>query len=78
MSSIGSCPASTLIPFVGNLSDKIGRRPVIIAGSLASGILAYPYLYFVAQGNLLLSFLIAMLMWGIVYQGYNAVIPAFY
>ena len=26
----------------------------------------------------MLAFLFAMLMWGVVYQGYNAVFPAFY
>lgn len=74
----GNIIAVCLIPFVGNLSDKIGRRPVIIFGCLASGILAYPYLYFVSQGNLAMSFLFAMLMWGVVYQGYNAVFPSFF
>ncbi len=48
----GNVVAVILIPFVGNLSDRIGRRPVIIVGCLGSGILAYPYLYFVSQGNL--------------------------
>ena len=67
-----------LIPFVGNLSDKIGRRPCIIVGSLGSAVLAYPYLYFVAEGNFWMAFLFAMLMWGVIYQGYNAVFPAFY
>ena len=74
----GNIIAVVLIPFVGNLSDKIGRRPVIIFGCLASGILAYPYLYFVSEGNLAMSFLFAMLMWGVVYQGYNAVFPSFF
>ena len=40
-----------VIPFVGNLSDKIGRRPCMIVGSLGSAVLAYPYLYFVAEDN---------------------------
>jgi MFS family permease len=74
----GNVVAVVLIPFVGNLSDKIGRRPVIIFGCLASGILAYPYLYFVSEGNLAMAFLFAMLMWGCVYQGYNAVFPSFF
>jgi MFS family permease len=74
----GNLVAVALIPFVGNLSDKIGRRPCMIVGALGSGILAYPYLYFVAEANLPMAFLFAMLMWGIVYQGYNAVFPAFY
>jgi MFS family permease len=78
ISVVGNVVAVILIPFVGNLSDRIGRRPVIIVGSLGSGILGYAYLYFVAQANLPMAFLFAMLMWGVVYQGYNAVFPAFY
>src|SRR3954451_15393039 len=78
ISVMGNVVAVILIPFVGNLTDSIGRRPVIIIGCLGSGLLAYPYLYFVAQGNLTMAFLFAILMWGIVYQGYNAVFPAFY
>ncbi len=74
----GNIVAVILIPFVGNLSDKIGRRPVMIFGMLASGILAYPYLYFVSAGNLPVAFFFAILMWGVVYQGYNACFPAFY
>jgi MFS family permease len=78
ISVAGNVVAVILIPFVGNLTDRIGRRPVIIVGCLGSGVLAFPYLYFVAQGNLIMAFLFAMLMWGVVYQGYNAVFPAFY
>jgi MFS family permease len=78
ISVAGNVVAVILIPFVGNLTDRIGRRPVIIFGCLAPGILGFPYLYFVSQGDLVLAFLFAMLMWGVVYQGYNAVFPAFY
>jgi MFS family permease len=78
VSVVGNVVAVALIPFVGNLTDSIGRRPVIIVGALGSGILAYPYLYFVAQGNLTMAFVFAILMWGMVYQGYNAVFPSFY
>jgi MFS family permease len=74
----GNIVAVILIPFVGNLSDRIGRRPVMIAACLGSGLLAYPYLYFVSQGNLVMAFTMAILMWGVVYQGYNAVFPSFY
>jgi MFS family permease len=78
ISVAGNIVAVILIPFVGNLSDRIGRRPVIIVGCLGSGVLAYPYLYFISQGNLTMAFIFAILMWGIVYQGYNAVFPSFY
>jgi MFS family permease len=78
ISTVGNIVAVILIPFVGNLSDRIGRRPVIIVGCLGAGLLGYPYLYAVSHGNLPMAFLLAVLMWGIVYQGYNAVFPAFY
>src|SRR3954452_8622434 len=78
ISVVGNAVAMVLIPFVGNWSDKIGRRPLLIAGSLSSGALSYVYLYFVSQDNVVMAFVSAILMWGIVYQGYNAVFPAFY
>src|SRR6516162_309601 len=42
---VGNILAVFIIPFVGNLSDEIGRRPPIISGALASGVLSFAYLY---------------------------------
>jgi MFS family permease len=78
ISVVGNAVAVLLIPFVGNLTDRIGRRPPLIVGALSSGALSYLYLYFISQDNLAGAFITAILMWGIVYQGYNAVFPAFY
>jgi MFS family permease len=78
ISVVGNIVAMILIPFVGALSDRIGRRPCIIVGALGSGLLSYAYLYFISQNDVVLAFVFAMLMWGVVYQGYNAVFPAFY
>jgi MFS family permease len=75
---VGNIVAVVVIPFVGNLSDRIGRRPLIIGGALSSGALSYLYLYFISQRNVAMTVLVAILMWGILYQGYNAVFPAFY
>ena len=75
---VGNIIAVVLIPFVGSLSDKIGRRPPLIIGSLAAGLLAYGYLYAISQHNLWLAVGLSFLMWGVVYQGYNAVFPSFY
>src|SRR3954468_21575759 len=52
ISIVGNGVAIALIPFVGNLSDRIGRRPLIIFGALASGAMSYVYLWFVSQDNL--------------------------
>ncbi len=67
-----------VIPYVGNLSDKIGRRPPIIVGALASGVLSFAYLYAISIANVPLAIVMSLLMWGVVYQGYNAVFPSFY
>ena len=75
---LGNIVAVLVIPFVGNLSDKIGRRPPIIVGALGSGLLAFGYLYAISIHSVPLAILMSLLMWGVVYQGYNAVFPSFY
>jgi MFS family permease len=78
ISVVGNLVAVILIPFIGNLSDRIGRRPLIIVGALGSTVLSYAYLYFISQANVVMAFIFAILMWGIIYQCYNAVFPSFY
>jgi MFS family permease len=75
---VGNILAVLVIPLVGNLSDRIGRRPPIIIGALGSGLLAFGYLYAISIKNVPLAIVMSLLMWGIVYQGYNAVFPSFY
>lgn len=75
---LGNILAVFVIPIVGNLSDKIGRRPPVIIGALGSGLLSFAYLYAISIGNVSLAIVMSLLMWGIVYQGYNAVFPSFY
>jgi MFS family permease len=75
---LGNTVAVILIPFVGNLSDRIGRRIPIMVGALGSGLLSYAYLYAISLHNVPLAILTSILMWGIVYQGYNAIFPSFY
>ncbi|MBV8428645.1 MAG: MFS transporter, partial [Hyphomicrobiales bacterium] len=75
---LGNIVAVLVIPYVGNLSDKIGRRPPIIIGSLAAGLLSFAYLYAISIKNVPLAIVISLLMWGVVYQGYNAIFPSFY
>jgi len=67
-----------VIPFVGNLSDKLGRRLPIIVGALGSGLLSFGYLYAISIHHVPLAIVMSLLMWGVVYQGYNAVFPSFY
>src|SRR4029450_8640732 len=75
---LGNILAVLVIPLIGNLSDKIGRKPPIVVGALASGLLSFGYLYAISIHNVPLAIAMSLLMWGVVYQGYNATFPSFY
>lgn len=75
---LGNLLAVMVIPLVGRLSDRIGRRPPLIVGSLCAGLLAFAYLYCISIGSVPLAVCLSLLMWGVMYQGYNAVFPSFY
>lgn len=75
---LGNILAVLIIPHVGNIADRIGRRPAIIFGSIGSGLLSFAYLYAISIKNVPMAIGMSLLMWGAVYQGYNAVYPSFY
>ena len=75
---MGNIVAVAVIPFVGRLSDKIGRRIPIMVGAIGAGLLSFGYLYAISIHNVPLAIVMSLLMWGVVYQGYNAVYPSFY
>jgi len=75
---LGNIVAVLVIPLVGNLADRIGRRPPLIVGALVSGLLAYGYLYAISIASVPLAIVMSLLMWGVVYQGYNAIFPSFF
>ncbi|EIM96056.1 major facilitator superfamily protein [Paraburkholderia hospita] len=75
---LGNICSVILIPFVGNLSDKVGRRPPVLAGVLSAGVLSFAYLYAISIHNLWLSLILSVLMWGIAYQGFNGVFPSLF
>jgi MFS family permease len=75
---LGNLLAVLVIPFVGHLSDKIGRRPPIVAGSLAAGLLSFAYLYAISIKDVPLAVVLSLLMWGVAFQGYNAVYTSFF
>lgn len=70
--------ALVAIPAAGQLADRIGRKKVFIAGALGSGIFVFPYLYFIAQGNMVALFICGVLMSGAMYSAANAIWPSFY
>ena len=75
---VANVVAIIVIPYFGNLSDRFGRRPVMIVGSLSSGALSFAYLYAISQKNVALTVLLAIVMWGVLYQMWNATFASYF
>ncbi len=67
-----------VIPLFAILSDRVGRKPLYIIGTLGSGALMFAYLAAISGGNIILIFAAGIAMSGIVYHAQNGIFPAFY
>jgi len=61
---------AVLVPFMGLLSDKVGRKPVMIAGCVGFIVLTYPALMLMGSGNILAA-TIAMILLGLFMAAYD-------
>jgi MFS family permease len=75
---LGNIVAVFTIPLAGALFDRIGRRPMYIPGILSAGILTTVYLCAISIHSVPLVIAMSLIGWGIVYQGYNAIVPSFW
>ncbi|GAA4176220.1 MFS transporter [Gryllotalpicola koreensis] len=66
------------IPLWGRLSDRVGRKPVFIGGSIGIAFAMLGYLWSISTGNYVLIFVSGILMFGVVYTATSAVWPSFY
>jgi MFS family permease len=66
------------IPLWAILADRIGRKPVFIAGALGCAILIWPYIWAISRGDVTLIFVLGILLSGIVYSAPNGIWPALY
>ncbi|TQS46000.1 MFS transporter [Cryptosporangium phraense] len=66
------------IPLWATLADRIGRKPVMIGGTLGSAALMFAYLSAIGHGNWPLIFAVGILLSGVVYSAPNSTWPAFY
>lgn len=49
--TVASCVALAVLPAASALSDRVGRRPVVLAGAVGSAALAFPVLALVDSGS---------------------------
>ncbi|MFK0040239.1 MFS transporter [Paenarthrobacter sp. NPDC090517] len=66
------------IPLFGALSDKIGRRTLMVAGGIAGGLLTVGYLWAIEQRSLPLVFVCVVIVQGILFQMWNATFATFF
>ena len=67
-----------MIPVAATVADRVGRKPVFIAGTLGAAVMMYPYLAAVHAGNWVLIFLLGAVMSGFFYSMANGIWPSFY
>ncbi|MBA7470109.1 Fosfomycin resistance protein AbaF [subsurface metagenome] len=58
---VASGVAMVATPLFGAISDRVGRRPVVIAGSLITALFAFPF-FWLLEGGTQLTILIAMIV----------------
>lgn len=66
------------IPLWGRLADRIGRRPVFVFGTIGGAVFMVGYLWAISTGGYVLTFVMGILLLGVVSAAANAIQPAFY
>jgi MFS family permease len=59
-----------IIPMMGLLADRFGRKPVYMIGMAGVAIMVWPFLWSISQKNVPLLFLTSILMVAVCYSGY--------
>ena len=91
MSSVGKLPQGTalwigssclalfvlLLPLMGWLSDRLGRRPLLIGSCIGYAVLGYPFFLMASSGSTGLA-IVAQLLMVLLYVPYAGACPAFY
>jgi MFS family permease len=65
-------------PFLGMLSDRIGRKPVFIAGNIGSAVMIFGYFGAIQAGNVPMLFITGILSVACAYAAINATYPSFF
>lgn len=71
---IATIITTILIPIMGNLSDKIGRKKLFIGGSIGMALFAIPYFWLLQQKSVLLLIVATVIGLGVIWAPITAVL----
>ncbi|HEY4600263.1 MAG TPA: MFS transporter [Cerasibacillus sp.] len=72
--TIGTIVTTILMPIMGSLSDKIGRKKLYVGGSILMIVYAFPYFWLIHQGSDLLLIVATVIGLGIIWAPITAVL----
>jgi MFS family permease len=75
---VANVVAVATIPVFGALSDRIGRRILMLVGGIGGGLLAGVYLWAIDQKSLVLVFVTVVVVQSVFFQMWNATFATFY
>ncbi|WP_172371968.1 MFS transporter [Sporosarcina jiandibaonis] len=71
---VGTIVTTILIPIMGALSDRVGRKPLYLYGTIAMALYAFPYFWLVNQESVVLLVIATVLGLGIIWAPITAVL----
>ena len=71
---VATVVTTILIPIMGSLSDRVGRKKMYIAGTVAMMAFAFPYFWMIHQGSVALLVIATVIGLGIIWAPITAVL----
>ncbi|MFJ7936661.1 MFS transporter [Sporosarcina sp. NPDC096371] len=71
---VGTVVTAILIPMMGALSDRVGRKSLYVYGTVAMALYAFPYFWLVKQGSVVLLVIATVIGLGIIWAPITAVL----
>lgn len=71
---VGTIVTTILIPIMGALSDRVGRKPLYVLGTIAMALYAFPYFWLVKQGSVTLLVIATVIGLGVIWAPITAVL----
>ncbi len=62
--------AQAVVPAVGMLGDRVGRKPVFVVGVLGTGVMIWPFIWALSERDLVLVYIFGIVMMGIFFSGF--------